>query len=134
MSAVLETEVKTDAGARPAAVEIREGDWKAYVQSVSRYKDDKRLAERYGNLIEYKRACALAYLGRRAQMHGGVCSTRHPHIITQQFIVDLEVSNRLQRHARYPWLKALMTLLGEIEQIQDQISTNNVLTLVPAAK
>ena len=99
-----------------------------------RYKDDKRLADRYGNALEYKRACALAYLGRRAQMHGGVCSTRHPHIITQQFIVDLETSNRMQRHARYPWLKALMSLLGEIEQIQDQISTSNVLTLVPAAK
>jgi hypothetical protein len=134
VSAVLETEVKSDAGPKPAAIEIREGDWKAYLQSVGRYKDDKRLADRYGNALEYKRACALAYLGRRAQMHGGVCSTRHPHIITQQFIVDLETSNRMQRHARYPWLKALMSLLGEIEQIQDQISTSNVLTLVPAAK
>jgi hypothetical protein len=92
------------------------------------------LAERYGSILAYKRACAMAYLGKRAQLHGGVCSTRHPHIMTPQFIADLEVSNRAVRYARYPWLKSLMTLLGEIEQIQDQISASNIFTLVPTAK
>ena len=87
-----------------------------------------------GTLLEYKRACAMAYLGRRAQLHGGVCSTRHPHIMTAQFTLDLEANNRVVRFTRYPWLRALMLLLGEIEQIQDQIATTNVITLVPAAK
>lgn len=134
MPAVLDSELKADVSPKPAAIEIREGDWKAYLQSISRYKEDKRLAERYANVLDYKRACALAYLGKRAQLHGGVCSSRHPHVITPQFIADLESSNRAQRYARYPWLKAFMTLLAEIEQVQDQISTGNVLTLVPAAK
>jgi hypothetical protein len=76
----------------------------------------------------------MAYLGRRAQLHGGVCSTRHPHIMSAQFILDLEADNRTTRFTRYPWLRALMHLLGEIEQIQDQIASTNVITLVPAAK
>lgn len=122
------------APAKPGAVEIREGDWKAYLQCLARCKEDKTLLNRYASITEYKRACALAYLGRRAQLHGGVCSTRHPHIMTQQFINDLEATNRTVRHARYPWLRTLMNLLAEIEQIQDQISGNNVITLVPATK
>lgn len=135
MSAVFDSEeVVSEISPKSGAIEIREGDWKAYLQHVARYKVDKSLAERYGSILAYKRACAMAYLGKRAQLHGGVCSTRHPHIMTPQFIADLEVSNRAVRYARYPWLKSLMTLLGEIEQIQDQLSSNNIFTLVPAAK
>lgn len=80
------------------AVEIREGDWKAYLESVARYGKDDSLAACYGTLLEYKRACAMAYLGRRAQLHGGVCSTRHLHIMGAQFILDLEANNRAALH------------------------------------
>lgn len=136
MSAVPDSEnsVSSVSAVRSAAIEIREGDWKTYLQCITRCKDDKGILERYGSVAEYKRACAMAYLGKRAQLHGGVCSTRHPHIMTVQFINDLEVSNRTIRYSRYPWLRALMNLLAEIEQIQDQISSNNVITLVPATK
>ena len=135
MSAVLESEKSgSEITAESKAVEIREGDWKTYLECVARYGKDDSLAARYGSLAEYKRACAMAYLGRRAQLHGGVCSTRHPHIMTAQFILDLEANNRTTRFTRYPWLRALMHLLGEIEQIQDQIASTNVITLVPAAK
>lgn len=151
MSAVLDSEGKvsnsgpkpdsvadsiTESIANPIAgpVEIREGDWKAYLQSIERSKQDKSIIERYGSVAAYKRACALAYLGKRAQLHGGVCSLRHPHIMTVQLIVDLENANRTARYARYPWLRALMNLLSEIEQIQDQISSSNVITLVPPSK
>lgn len=136
MSAVPDSEnsVSSVSAATPGAVEIREGDWKAYLQCIARCKEDKSIAERYGNVTEYKRACAMAYLGKRAQLHGGVCSTRHPHIMTAQFINDLETSNKTIRYSRYPWLRALMNLLAEIEQIQDQISSSNVITLVPASK
>lgn len=135
MSAVLESgEVVSNAGPKSAAIEIREGDWKAYLLCVARCSDEKSVLERYGSVVAYKRACALAYLGKRAQLHGGVCSSRHPHIMTPQLIADLETSNRTNRYARYPWLRALMSLLAEIEQIQDQISGNNVITLVPATK
>ena len=136
MSAVPESEnsVSSVSAAKPGAFEIREGDWKAYLQCLARCKEDKSIIERYGSIAEYKRTCALAYLGKRAQLHGGVCSTRHPHIMTPQFITDLETSNRTIRYSRYPWLRALMNLLAEIEQIQDQISTTNVITLVPGGK
>jgi len=134
VSAVQESENAVSSAVNTDAIEIREGDWKAYLQCVARCKEDKTVVERYGSLAEYKRACALAYLGKRAQLHGGVCSTRHPHIMTIQFINDLETSNRNIRYSRYPWLRALMNLLAEIEQIQDQISTANVITLVPAVK
>lgn len=135
VSAVLDSEkAVSEIGMRSDAIEIREGDWKTFLQCVSRCKTEKSVVERYGSALEYKRACAMAYLGKRAQLHGGVCSTRHPHIMTPQFIADLEITNRAIRYARYPWLKSLMNLLGEIEQIQDQISSNNVFTLVPATK
>jgi hypothetical protein len=135
VSAVLDSEeTVSDISPKAGTIEIREGDWKAYLQSTARCKDDKHLADRYGGTIAYKRACALAYLGRRAQLHGGVCSTRHPHIMTPQFIAELEITNRSIRYARYPWLRSLMNLLAEIEQIQDQISNANVISLVPAAK
>lgn len=136
MSAVQGSEesVSNSGPAKPGAIEIREGDWKAYLQCIARCKEDKSILDRYGNMADYKRACAMAYLGRRAQLHGGVCSTRHPHIMTQKFIDDLEVTNRTIRYSRYPWLRSLMNLLAEIEQIQDQISSTNVITLVPASK
>ncbi|WP_151634581.1 hypothetical protein [Noviherbaspirillum aerium] len=137
MSAVLESseEASSKDGAAPGAIQIREGDWKAYLNCIGQCKENKtRIIEQYGSITAYQRACALAYLGRRAQLHGGVCSNRHPHIMTPQFIADLESSNRTTRYARYPWLRTLMNLLAEIEQIQDQISTTNVITLVPAAK
>lgn len=135
MSAVFNPEeTVSEISAKTDAIEIREGDWKAYAQAIARGEADKDLVSRHGSVMEYKRACALAYLGKRAQLHGGVCSTRHPHIMTSQFIASLEVSNRAIRDARYPWLRLLMNLLGEIEQIQDQISSASVITLVPAAK
>lgn len=105
MSAVLDSEENvSNVSARTAAIEIREGDWKAYLQSIARCKEDKAILDRYEDVNAYKRARALAYLGRRAQ-----------------------------RYTRYPWLRSLMNLLTEIEQIQDQISSTNVITLVPSS-
>ena len=135
MSAVLDSEEKiSSANPRFAPIEIREGDWKAYQYYIAKARTDQDLVERYGDVAAYKRMLALAYLGKRAQLHGGVCSTRHPHIMTPQFIADLDASNKSVRYARYPWLKAMMSLLAEIEQIQDQISNTNVISLIPALK
>jgi hypothetical protein len=119
---------------RSGAIEIREGDWKAYQHYIAKAKADQDLVARYGSVVVYKRMLALAYLGKRAQLHGGVCSTRHPHIITPQFIADLDANNKVVRYTRYPWLKAMMNLLAEIEHIQDQISTTNVISLIPVNK
>lgn len=141
MSAVLDSEeivskeVVANSSPKSDAIEIREGDWKAYLLCIERCRNDKAaIIERFGSVVAYRRACAMAYLGKRAQLHGGVCSTRHPHIMTPQFIADLETNNRTIRYGRYPWLRALMNLLEEIEKIQDQISNTNVITLVPSSK
>lgn len=118
-----------------AAIEIREGDWKTYQQYCANNSGNKHLANSYGGALGYKRACALAYLGRRAQFHGGVCSKTHPSILTPQFVADLEASNKAKRYARYPWMEALLNLLTEIERIQDQITnTDNVISLVSGPK
>jgi hypothetical protein len=120
---------------KTTSAEIREGDWKAYLHFSAKGRANPAVIERYGSAAAYQRACALAYLGRRAQLHGGVCSTRHPHIITSQFIADLEATNKAQRYSRYPWLEALMNILAEIERIQDEISVStNVISLIPVAK
>ena len=133
MSAVLnsESQLEPQVEARDT-IDVREGDWKAYLNAVAKGGKDPRVIERYGSLTAYKRACAMAYLGKRAQLHGGICSTRHPHIITANFIANLEATNKTQRYTRYPWLEALMNVLAEIERIQDEISNgNNVISLVP---
>lgn len=136
MSAVLNSEETVATGSdKPGAIDIREGDWKAYMHFTEKCRSNQALLDRYGGLIAYRRACAMAYLGRRAQLHGGVCSTRHPHIMTPLFIADLEQANKAQRYARYPWLEALMNVLAEIERIQDEISLgSNVISLVSVTK
>jgi len=119
---------------QPCTIEIREGDWKAYLQHTMRC-ETQAMRDSFENIVVYKRACALAYLGRRAQKHGGVCSTTHPHIMTQELIANLEASNKKDRYTRYPWLEAWTNILGEIERIQDQISTNcNVISILPNTK
>lgn len=135
MPAVLETdEVISNISPKAKTIDIREGDWKAYLNHIEKCAENRQLLDLYGSVTAYKRACALAYLGKRAQLYGGVCSTRHPHIMTAQFIANLEESNKATRFARYPWLRSLMNLLAEIEQIQDEISNSNVISLVPPNK
>lgn len=136
MSAVLNSEEMVPAGSdQSSLIDIREGDWKAYLHFTGKCRSNQALVERFGGPVAYRRACAMAYLGRRAQLHGGVCSTRHPHFMTPQFMADLEHANKTQRYSRYPWLEALMNILAEIERIQDEITLgSNVISLVPAAK
>ncbi len=122
------TSVTANTGMEP--IDIREGDWKAYLQFSKRQHDKDAMVATYGNLSAYKRACALAYLGRRAQIHGGVCSTLHPHILTQKFLISLEAGNRTLRYARYPWLESLVAILADIERMQDELSNaSNVIQI-----
>ena len=125
----------TSGGAAPAStaerIEIREGDWKAYVYFSRKRHDPDILLAAYGTLTTYKRACAMAYLGRRAQVNGGVCSTSHAHILTSQFVASLEAGNKTQRFSRYPWLESMLNILVEIERLQDEISGgSNVISMV----
>lgn len=136
MSAATEPSNATASSNNPEwlAIEIQEGNWHAYQQHIARPPSDKDLIEHFGSVIKYKRMCALAYMGKRAQHHGGVCSNAHPRIFTEKFVAELAEKNKAQRYARYPWLEKLLNLLDEIERIQDEISngSSNIISLVPA--
>jgi hypothetical protein len=121
---------------RPLALDIREGDWTAYRQSISDARNQNAVfLENYGGILGYRRKCALAYLGRRAQLHGGVCSRTQPRILTDAFVADMGERNRSERFRRYPWLEKLLNLLAEIERVQDEIGTSaNIISLVPVSK
>lgn len=137
MSASMETSAAiSKSGAELLAIEIKEGDWHTYQQHVTRPPSDRDVIDYFGSINKYRRMCALAYLGRRAQHHGGVCSKAHPRILTVQFIADMAENNKTQRYIRYPWLEKLLDLMAEIERIQDAISNapNNVISLVSIAK
>jgi hypothetical protein len=137
MSASMETSTAiSKSGAELLAVDIKEGDWHAYQQHITRPPSDRDVIDCFGSISKYKRMCALAYLGRRAQHHGGVCSKAHPRILSVQFIADMTESNKKQRYIRYPWLEKLLALMAEIERIQDEISneSHNVISLVSVSK
>jgi hypothetical protein len=110
--------------------ENREGDWAAYLDRISDRNRTTYFSHAPSELFAYKRQCAFAYLGKRAQLHGGVC-TKAPRVLTPELVAELEKANLAKRYARYPWLEKLITLMAEIESIQDQqSSTPNILTLV----
>jgi hypothetical protein len=117
-------------------IEVAEGDWGAYKRWISlQIPESSIVAKSYENNVAYNRACALAYLGKRAQLHGGVCSRTQPRVLTSGFMAKLEGANRTERFRRYPWLETLINLLAEIDRIQDEVAfTGNVISLVPVSK
>ncbi|HWT72111.1 MAG TPA: hypothetical protein VN361_07995 [Oxalicibacterium sp.] len=115
------------------AVNNREGDWNSYLHQIAARRAPADLSDDADELIDYKRRCALAYLGKRAQLHGGVYSRTRPRILTPETITELRESNLAKRYARYPWLEKLLALMSEIERIQDQACLSNVFSLVPPA-
>lgn len=120
----------------PLQVQIAEGDWVAYKRWIAREEPESDVAfKSYASAMAYSRACALAYLGRRAQLHGGVCSRTQPRVLTSAFIARLEGTNRTERFRCYPWLETLLNLLAEIDRIHEEVAvTENVLSLVPVSK
>lgn len=114
--------------------DIKEGDWLSYLAHLKQLQCNNAKAS-IGDAVAYKRACALAFLGKRAQLHGGVCSRTQPRILTATLIDDLIKSNKRQRFGRYPWLETLTNLLTDIERHQGLVITgDNILALVPAMK
>jgi hypothetical protein len=137
MSALIEShDVVSHVNPGSVVVEIREGDWIAYHRHIERTHSERDLIQCFGGVIEYHRACAMAYLGKRAQHRGGVCSRTYPRILTPQFVAGLEATNKYHRYIRYPWLEKLLNLLAEIERIQDEINNgnSNVISLIPTTK
>lgn len=117
-------------------IDVTEGDWAAYQRWITLATAEGSSARKsYESEVAYLQACALAYLGRRAQLHGGVCSRTQPRVLTLAFTAKLEAANRTERFRRYPWLETLLNLLAEIERIQEEVTfKRNVISLVPVSK
>ncbi len=95
-------------------------DWRAYLSACRAIAENAELDMR--EILARKRACALAYLGKRAQNQGGVYSKTRVRILTPEFVQLMAKSNTSQRFKRYPWLERLLALLDEMDQVQDQIA------------
>ena len=114
--------------ARPVVEHDR--DWDTYLDACREVRENAALDTR--DMLALKQACALAYLGKRAQNEGGVYSKTRVRILTPEFVQVMTRTNTAQRHKRYPWLERLLVLLEEIDQVQDQISLKGkVLPLMP---
>ena len=92
-----------------------EGDWLTYRQRCAEISQG-------GNDATYRsqarRALALAYLGRRAQWHGGVFSSTQPSVLTPIMVARLTETNTERRQQRYPWLAQLLSIVAELDREQ----------------
>jgi len=114
--------------------EIPEGDWDAY-QLHRNSSGDAETFKRNDSRNYYRQQCALAYLGKRAQLFGGACSKMQARIFTPGALIELDVANKRRRFTRYPWLEKLNNLVAEIERDQEMAPIlANVVALVAATK
>lgn len=119
---------------KASASDIREGDWEAYQkQSTSTGRSD--FVTSNDNLAAYRRQCALAYLGKRAQLNGCAYSKMQVRTFTPRFLFELGDANKNRRFSRYPWLGKLIDLIAEIEREQEQAcASGNVFSLMGTMK
>ena len=97
-----------------------ERDWRAYTTASREIGFSVGLDSR--EVLALKQARALAYLGKRAQNEGGVYSKTRARVLTPEFVQSMAKYNTALRYKRYPWLERLLTLLDEIDQVQDQLA------------
>ena len=110
------------AGTTPAA-ELPEfedhaaaGDWGLYLRRCMFIAANPAVTPAEAAVL--KRRVALAYLGRRAQLHGGVYLRSRPSVFTPALIEKLAEDNSRLRYQRYPWLERLTQLLQQLDQDQ----------------
>ncbi|HEY8024468.1 MAG TPA: hypothetical protein VIF60_07885 [Burkholderiaceae bacterium] len=124
----------TKAAPKSSASDIREGDWEAY-QRQSKNSGRSDFVTSNDNLAAYRRQCALAYLGKRAQVNGCAYSKMQVRTFTPRFLFELGDVNKNRRFSRYPWLGKLIDLIAEIEREQEQAcASGNVVSLMGAMK
>lgn len=104
------------------------GDWGIFKRRCA-FLDATRVLAVQQN-IEAKRHYALAYLGDRAQLRGGVYRPNKPTVFTEQVVTALGKRNTATRNARYPWLAQMMALIAALDDAQYNMSSGdaNVLT------
>ncbi len=111
---------KLDEANADMRIENAAGDWHAYLEACR--KIDSGKLTHVEDVLTAKRRSALAYLGKRAQHQGGVYSKTKPRILTAEWTQTLSTENATLRFKRYPWLAALLSLLAEIEKMQEEVS------------
>jgi hypothetical protein len=109
-----------------------EGDWHAY--QLACRQTDTLVTLPAADKLEYKRRYANAYLGARALAHGGVSPNSKPRVLCPDLIASLSRQNASRRYSQYPWLQRLVTLMEEIEQIQDTVCDHRNIFHLPPSK
>lgn len=104
------------------------GDWSAY-RRRSAFLDATPVLP-LQQMIDAKRHYALAYLGERAQLRGGVFRASKPTVFTETMVAALAKRNTSARFARYPWLAQMLALINALDDAQYSVMNKdeNVLT------
>lgn len=92
------------------------GDWGLFRRRCTFIASNPAIGEVDSTVL--KRRFALAYLGQRAQMAGGVYLRSRPSVFTPALIEQLAQENTAARFTRYPWLERLMQLLQQLDSDQ----------------
>ena len=92
------------------------GDWGLFRRRCG-YIDANKEIDRE-SAISLKRRFGLAYLGRRAQLLGGVYMRTRPSVFTPAFVERMAAENAGRRFKRYPWLEKLVQLQQQLDQDQ----------------
>lgn len=90
------------------------GDWSAYSSRIAH----AGLLPDIDTRLSTRRQCALAYMGKRAQLAGGVYNSTSATVFTDAFTEVLGAENRQRRHRRYPWLAELLAITEALEREQ----------------
>ena len=94
------------------------GDW-ALFQRRCRFASASPIIDAALRTTLKRRFC-LAYLGSRAQVHGGVYMRSRPSVFTPAYVERMAADNAARRFERYPWLERLTALLQQLDQEQYQ--------------
>ena len=111
-----------DAQMRPSSDDntaVRAGDWSAYRRNCAVAANVATLSAE--QVIDARRAHALAYLGQRAQLHGGVFRASRPSVFTEAVVAALAKRNAAVRFTRYPWLAELLALVAALDNAQQSV-------------
>ena len=104
------------------------GDWSIYRRRCAFLDATPVLPSQ--QVIDLKRQYALAYLGERAQLRGGVFRASRPTVFTEATLAALTKRNTTARFARYPWLAQMLALITALDDAQYSVLSHdaNVLT------
>ncbi len=107
------------------------GDWGLF-QRRRLYIDANQGSDAANTIILKRRFC-LTYLGKRAQLQGGVYLRAKPSVFTPGFVERMAAENAGNRYKRYPWLEKLIQLQQQLDQDQYRTLAQES-TILPGAR